>query len=262
MISGIENARSVRHLAVKSYSQAVSMNETVNALGTTHVPKVFVVCNRPDTAAVWGYILREKGLNVVLEASPESAIERWSVETPELTVIDVDAEKQDPLELCRAFREISVGPLLLLLPTHHETLILDAYAAGVDDVIVKPVSPAIFQAKILAWARRSWTVPVDGLSLVDAGRHQLDPARRCLIDPEGREIRLTNLEFQLLHVLMSKPGGIFEADELIQAIWGAYGGGDHILLKNVVYRLRKKIEADPGHSVHLLTWPGGYSFQG
>jgi DNA-binding response OmpR family regulator len=238
------------------------MNETVNAVGTTHVPKIFVVCNRPDTAAVWGYIIRQQGLIVILETSVEKAIERWSVESSDLTVIDVDEEQQDPIELCRAFRAISVTPILLLLPTHHETLILDAYAAGVDDVIIKPVSPAVFQAKILAWARRSWTVPVQGLSLVNAGGHRLDPAKRCLFDPEGQEIRLTNLEFQLLHMLMSKPGEIFSADDLIHSIWGAYGSGDHILLKNVVYRLRKKIEADPGHPVHLITWPGGYSYQG
>jgi two-component system, OmpR family, KDP operon response regulator KdpE len=237
------------------------MNETVTAVGTTHVPKVFVVCNRPDTAVVWGYILREKGLSVILEASLENAMDHWSAEMPDLVVIDVDADPQDLLHIYQGFRAVSAAPILLLIPTHHETLILDAYMAGVDDVIVKPVSPAVFQAKILAWARRSWAVSMVGLSLVQTGRHRLDPARRCLVDTGGREVRLTNLEFQLLHLLMSKPGDIFDADELIQSIWGVYGSGDHILLKNVVYRLRRKIEADPGHPVHLITWPGGYSYQ-
>ena len=237
------------------------MNETVNAVGTTHVPKVFVVCNHPDTAVVWGYILREKGLSVIIEASPKNAIDRWSAEMPDLVVIDVDADSPDLLQIYKGFRAVSAAPILLFLPTHHEKLILEAYAAGVDDVIVKPVSPAVFQAKILAWARRSWTVPVEGLNLVRAGRCQLEPARRCLVNPDGQKVRLTNLEFQLLHMLMSKPGDIFDADELIKSIWGIYGSGDHILLKNVVYRLRRKIEADPGHPVHLITWPGGYSYQ-
>jgi two-component system KDP operon response regulator KdpE len=61
---------------------------------------------------------------------------------------------------------------------------------------------------------------------------------------------------------MNRSREVLEADELIQSIWGGYGHGDHILLKNVVYRLRKKIEADPSHPVLLLTQPGGYSFQG
>jgi len=49
---------------------------------------------------------------------------------------------------------------------------------------------------------------------------------------------------------------------LIETIWGGYGQGDQVLLKNVVYRLRKKIEVDPSRPVLLQTWQGGYSFQG
>ena len=76
------------------------------------------------------------------------------------------------------------------------------------------------------------------------------------------DVKLTNLEFRLLHALMSRPAHIFAVDEIIEFIWGGYGEGDHILLKNVVYRLRKKIEADPSHPVLLQTWQGGYSFHG
>jgi DNA-binding response OmpR family regulator len=71
--------------------------------------------------------------------------------------------------------------------------------------VVKPVSPAIFLAKISAWMRRTWTVPIENLSQVRAGKHRLDPGRRCLINPEGMALRLTNLEFRLLHLLMSRP---------------------------------------------------------
>jgi DNA-binding response OmpR family regulator len=236
------------------------MNEVVKP-GSTHIPKVFVVCDSTDTAPVWGYILRQRGLNVILETFVEKAIERWSMEMPDLIVIDIDIAHQDPMEFYNKFREVSVAPVLLFLPTHHETQILEAYAAGVDEVVVKPISPAIFLAKIMAWVRRGWTVPVAGLSLVKAGSHRLDPARRCVINPVGLEIKLTNLEFRLLLLLMSRPTHVFSADDIIQSIWGGYGNGDQVLLKNVVYRLRRKIEADPGHPLLLQTGPGGYSFQ-
>ena len=227
-----------------------------------HIPKVFVVCDQKDTAPVWGYILRQQGLIVILETSRDKAIDRWSSEIPDLVVIDIDITHQNPMELYKKFREVSVAPILLFLPSHHETQILEAYEAGVDEVVVKPISPPIFLAKIMAWVRRSWTVPTDGLSLVKAGSHRLDPTRRCLLDPNGTEIKLTNLEFQLLHLLMSRPGNIFSAEDIIESIWGEYGRGDQILLKNVVYRLRKKIEADPSHPALLQTWGGGYSFKG
>ncbi len=230
--------------------------------GERPIPKIFVVCDRSDTAPVWGYILREQGLTVVMEASLEQAIDRWSIEIPDLVVIDVDVSKKNPMELYKKFRAVSVAPILLFLPGHHETQILEAYAAGVDEVVVKPISPAIFLAKILAWGRRSWTVPIHTLSLLRAGGYKLDPSRHCLNTPEETEVRLTNLEFRLLHLLMSRPGQIFNAEEMIESIWGGFGEGDQVLLKNVVYRLRKKIEADPSHPVHLQTWQGGYSFHG
>jgi len=237
------------------------MNQ-VDELRSKYIPKIFVVCDQSDTAPVWGFILRQQGLVVILETSLDKAIDRWSMEMPDLVVIDIDVNHQDPMVLYKKFRAVSVAPILLFLPAHHETQILEAYAAGVDEVVVKPISPAIFLAKIVAWVRRSWTVPVDGLSLVKAGKHRLDPARRCLIDPSGVEIKLTNLEFRLLHLLMSRPAYVFSAEEIIQSIWGGFGNGDQVLLKNVVYRLRRKIEADPSRPALLQTWQGGYSFQG
>jgi DNA-binding response OmpR family regulator len=227
-----------------------------------HVPKVFVVCDQRDTAPVWGYLLRQQGLIVILETSVEKVIDRWSAEMPDLVVLDLDVEHDARMELYQKFRAVSVAPILLFLPAYHETEILDAYFAGVDEVVVKPIGPSIFLAKILAWMRRSWTVPVDNLSLVKAGKHRLDPGRRCLIDSGGIEIRLTNLEFRLLHLLMSRPGFVFNLEEIIESIWGGFGNGDQVLLKNVVYRLRKKIEEDPGRPLFLQTGPGGYSFQG
>ena len=226
------------------------------------IAKIFVVCDQKDTAPVWGYILRQRGLIVILETALEKAIDRWSTEMPDLVVLDVDVKHEDRMELYQKFRAVSVAPILLFLPAYHETEILEAYAAGVDDVVIKPVSPAIFMAKILAWMRRSWTVPIDNLNLVKAGKHRLDPSRRCLINPDGREIRLTNLEFRLLHLLMSRPGFVFSLEDIIESIWGGYGNGDQVLLKNVVYRLRRKIEEDPSRPLFLKTGQGGYAFEG
>ena len=225
------------------------------------IAKIFVICNQKDTAPVWGYILRQQGLILILETSLEIAIDRWSAEMPDLVVLDLDAKHNERMALYQRFREVSVAPILLFLPTYHETEVLEAYQAGVDDVVIKPISPPIFLAKIIAWGRRSWTVPVDTLNLINAGKYRLEPARRCLIQSDGSDVNLTNLEFRLLHLLMSRPGYIFGAEEIVQSIWGGYGNGDQVLLKNVVYRLRKKIEADPGHPVLLQTWQGGYSFQ-
>jgi two-component system response regulator MtrA len=227
-----------------------------------NIPKIFVVCDQRDTAPVWGYILRQQGLNVILETYLERAIDRWSTEVADLIVLDINVTHAERMELYRAFRTLSVIPLIMLLPAYHETEILEAYAAGVDDVVIKPISPPIFLAKILAWIRRSWTVPAGSLNLVNAGDYRLEPSRRSMIKPDGLEVKLTNLEFHLLHMLMSRPGRFFSAEEIIQSIWGGYGDGDQVLLKNVVYRLRRKIEPDPTRPALLQTGQGGYAFRG
>ena len=226
------------------------------------IPKIFVLCDRNDTAPLWGYVLRQQGLVVILETEFEKSVDHWAAEIPEMVVIDLNNGVLDPLEMCRQFRSVSVAPVLLILPTYHEAQILEAYKLGVDDVVVKPVSPPILVAKLMAWLRRSWVMPTDGLNSVKVGKYHLVPVLRSLVDPSDVHIRLTNLEFRLLHLLMSRPGHVFPAEEIVQSIWGGYGNGDNILLKNVVYRLRKKIEEDPGEPQILKTWQGGYSFQG
>jgi DNA-binding response OmpR family regulator len=195
-----------------------------------------------------------------METSPERAVERWSEETPDLVVVDVNASHEQRIGLCKQLRALSVGPILVFLPAHHETEILEAYAAGADDCVIKPISPAIFLAKVLAWAQRSWLLPIENVRPVQTRSWNLDPRTRSLVHEGGVRVPLTNLEYRLLNLLMSKPGQVFSNEELIRVVWGNYGHGDEVLLKNVVYRLRKKLDAS-GDDIHpMQTWQGGYSF--
>ncbi len=220
--------------------------------------RVFVVCDQSATAPIWGYLIREKGLTAILETSIPRALQRYQEEIPDLIVIDVSVPHEQRIEICRHFRAQSSSPILLFVPSNNEQEILDAYQAGVDECVIKPISPAIFLAKITAWARRSWTIPVTER---ETRRLHLDPSRRCIILPEGDEIRLTNTEFRLLHLLMSRPGYVFSNEEIIQTVWGT-SGTEPAVLKNAIYRLRRKLEAKGlAADTIIRTWSKGYSFQ-
>lgn len=223
--------------------------------------RVFILCDQNDTAPIWGYIIREKGLIALLETSVGKAMTRTAEITSDLIVIDVNVPHAERMNLCRQFRALSDSPILLFLPTNNEAEILEAYQAGVDECVIKPISPAIFLAKVTAWVRRGRAVPVTRLAPVGTGGMRLDPARRAVVDPERGEIRLTNLEFRLLHLLMSRPGHVFSTEEIIQSVWGIYEQSDPALLKNVVYRLRKKLGTETSETQLIQTWPGGYSYQ-
>lgn len=224
-------------------------------------PRVLVLCDQSDTAPIWGYIIREKGLIAILETSPQRALTRAIEIDPDLVIIDINAPHAERLDLCRAFRLQSNSLLLLFLPASNETEILDAYQVGVDECVIKPVSPAVFLAKIIALARRGRVAGTGSALSPQAVSLHLDPARRRALAAGEHEIKLTNLEFRLLRLLISRPGHIFPADEIIQNIWGSQGESDTALLKNIVYRLRKKLQAEVGAATTIQTWPGGYSFQ-
>ncbi len=94
------------------------------------------------------------------------------------------------------------------------------------------------------------------------GDLRLAPARREVITTTGSAVKLTNLEFRLLHLLMSHPGQVLGSNLIIDRVWGYTGGGDTVLLKNLVYCLRRKIEPDPSQPRYIQTVAGeGYSFQ-
>jgi len=219
--------------------------------------RVFVVCDQADTAPIWGYMIREKGLVAVLETSIERAMTRDIEDIPDLVIIDVNTSHKDRIALCEKFRSLSSSPIMLFLPVHNENEMLEAYRIGVDECVIKPVSPAIFLAKVQAWLNRSWSEP---MSPRLTNKLKLDPAHRSAINADGNEIRLTNLEFRLLHLLMSRPGFVFKGEDIVQTVWGAREGDTQALLKNMIYRLRKKLEEEAGESQLIQTWPGGYSF--
>jgi DNA-binding response OmpR family regulator len=127
--------------------------------------------------------------------------------------------------------------------------------------VIKPISPAVFLAKILAWARRGQVSPAGNPVTARTLALRLDSSHRSAVTPDGEEVKLTNLEFRLLRLLTSRPGHNFPADELIHSVWGSDGESDATLLKNVIYRLRKKLGSDAGGPYSIQTWPGGYSYQ-
>ncbi len=218
--------------------------------------RVLIVCDQSDTAPLLGYMIREKGLNAIIETSVQRALNRAIDLLPELIVIDVNAAHAERMQLVKEYRRLTSNPILLFLPTHHETEILEAYQAGVDECVVKPISPAIFIAKISAWAKRS------GTPLLQPATPQmltLDPARRSAKLANGEEIDLTHLEFRLVRLLTSRPGYVFTNDEIIRAVWGSKGENDQTALKNVIYRLRKKLGNKREYMIQ--TSPGGYSFR-
>lgn len=223
--------------------------------------RALLVSDDAETAQTSAFALGQRGLEVVLVGSVEGALHKWAAETFDLILVDEHTPQFDGVDLCRRMRAEAVNPILLLTSDGGEAHLLEAYQAGADECIAKPISLQLFLAKVMAWLRRSWTVPAEALDNLRAGDLQLDPTRRELVTATGAVINLTNLEFRLLQLLMSHPGQVLESDLIVDRVWGYTGGGDSVLLKNLIYRLRRKIEPEPSQPSYIETVAGeGYTF--
>ena len=222
------------------------------------LPKIFIVSPQSTASPLWAFLFHQQRLTLIFESNPGNALARWNEILPDLIVLDIDGEHL-ALQIITALREESVLPVLLLTVLRDEKFVLEAYRAGVDECIFKPIPPVLFHAKIRAWLRRSWSVPVNMLGSLRVGPFHLMPANRVL-ELEGRTIHLTTLELRLLYYLMGKPGHAATTEELCHRIWGEHNSeGEVAALKNLIYRLRHKLEADPANPRYIRNVAGvGY----
>ena len=225
-------------------------------------PKVLVVSNQLATGPLWVFSLQQQQqLEVVLEPVPENTIVRWEAENSDLVILDISLPETHILELVKKLREETIVPILLLTTSRSEEFVLEAYQAGVDDCLQKPVSPSLFNAKIKVWLRRLASIPVNTLETVKIGEFSLNPSERKINIGNNDPIRLSILEFRLLYVLMNRSGHTVTIEELNQRVWGYSSETDNTMLKNVIYRLRRKIETNPANPQIIQTVAGaGYKF--
>ena len=224
-------------------------------------PKVLIVSNQQTTGPLWVFSLQQQKLNVALEAVPANTLARCEAESPDLIILDINLPEAGTLELIRSLRVEMLTPILLLTAARTDEFMLEAYKAGVDDCIPKPASPSLFQAKVKVWLRRFGSISVDALDPISVGALQLFPAEKVAILKNGNMVRLTKMELRLLYYLMSRPGHTVPIEELNRRVWGYTNELDSTMLKNMIYRLRRKIEVDPANPQLIQTVSGvGYKF--
>jgi DNA-binding response OmpR family regulator len=225
--------------------------------------KALVVDDDAVLADLVAFTLRREGFEVVQARDGESALSRFEEEQPDLVVLDVNLPKAVPkldgFAVCRLIREQADTPIILLTVREDEDDIVYGLKVGADDYVLKPFSPRQLVARIQAVLRRSGKAA--GPAIRQAGSLTLDPNRREARTGEGEVISLTALESRMLDYLMLHAGQILTFQDLIDHIWGP-GGGDRDMLRQIVRRLRGKIEPDPTQPVYIETVPGvGYGLK-
>jgi DNA-binding response OmpR family regulator len=164
-------------------------------------------------------------------------------------------------DVCRELRSRrDVVPIIMLTALDSEADTVQGLEAGADDYVTKPFGLAELRSRIRAVLRRTnGRVIEEGVLAV--GPVVLDQRRRR-VEVEGGAVRLTFSEFELLACLMSKPGRLFNRQELLRAIWGDSAYRDPRAIDVHIRHLREKLEATPEDPQLILTVRGaGYRFR-
>jgi DNA-binding response OmpR family regulator len=218
--------------------------------------KVLVVDDDPELLPLVAFALRQGGYFVVEAASGEVGLAAFAAEQPNLVVLDVNLPGIDGFEVCRRIREGSKVPLLMLTVRADEEDLVRGLDLGADDYLGKPFSPRTLLARVRALLRRGGQEAPQALALGDL---VLDEERHTLRVGDRPELVLAPLELRLLHFLLANAGRTVAPERLLRHLWGGSGTADREHLKQLMYRLRQKVEPDPSAPRYLLTDPGaGY----
>ncbi|HEY7477545.1 MAG TPA: response regulator transcription factor [Actinomycetota bacterium] len=229
----------------------------------TGAPTVLVVDDEPIVCDVLRRYLEDGGFAVRIAGDGEEALASLSDSMPDLIVLDLMLPKIDGYGVFRFVRERGGTPVIMLTARGEITDRIVGLELGADDYVTKPFSPREVVARVRAVLRRDGASEADPPSRIvfaSAGL-EIDGGRRE-VTVEGRPIKLTRKEFDLLHHFASSPGITFTRTQLLEDVWDFAWDGDPSTVTVHVRRLRAKIEDDPARPRHIVTvWGVGYRFE-
>ncbi len=216
--------------------------------------KVLLAEDDDQVANIATITLQRGGYEVVRAYDGGETLRRWCAEDPDLIILDIQMPVLDGFTVCRKIRSASDVPIIMLTARNEDTDVIHGLEIGADDYVPKPFSPKQLLARVQAVLRRSKDIKGDRFAL---GSLHLDLNRQALVGDDAL-VRLTSLEFRFLHYLLTNRGQIIPTNTLLSHVWGSASGTDRAMLKQLVYRLRQKIE--PNAQELIETIPGvGYT---
>ena len=217
--------------------------------------KVLVADDDAELRELIAFTLSQAGYLVIKAGDGSAAVRLFAAEAPDLVVLDINMPALSGFQVCEAIRARSRVPVMMLTVRGEEEDLVRALGLGADDYLTKPFSPRTLLARIRALLRRAG---MESTAPVAAGRISLDLAEHTVRIGDAAAVRLTKLELRLLQMLLANAGHTVSSERLLVQVWGHRSGGDRQLLKQLVHRLRQKIETDPAAPALLRTAAAGY----
>jgi two-component system response regulator RegX3 len=207
------------------------------------VTRVLIIEDEPSYVEALELLLAAEGFEVQSAPEGRSGLERFREGSPDVVLLDLMLPGLSGLDVLRELRRRSEVPVIVVSAKGAEADIVSALELGADDYVTKPYSGRELVARIRAAARRAAAGPET--EVLTAGAASLDLATRRLRLPGGEQ-DLPKKEFEVLQLLMQRPGRVVPREEFLDEVWGFAFAGDTRSLDQHVRRLRRRLEADPG----------------
>jgi two-component system alkaline phosphatase synthesis response regulator PhoP len=219
--------------------------------------KVLLVDDEQDIIDLLKYNLEREGYLVTTALNGRDAIKQAKQQRPDLIVLDIMMPGMDGVEVCNQLRQIPEfkQTLITFLSARGEDYSqIAGFEAGADDFITKPVRPKVFLSKVKALLKRSGSERPEG-RMLEANGVRVD-LEKVLVYVGEQELQLPKKEFELLTLLIGKPGKVFKREEIYNQIWGnELFVGDRTIDVHI-RKLREKIGEDRIRTVKGI----GYKF--
>jgi len=204
--------------------------------------KILLVDDEKDILEFLSYNLRKEGYTVFTSNDGVEAITIAKKEQPHLVILDVMMPGMDGMEVCDVLRntpETNNSLIAFLTARGEDYSQVAGFDAGADDYITKPIKPKVLVSRIGALLRRFGT-KMEMDTLIEVSDLSIDK-EKYRVTKDGTRIELPRKEFELLSLLASRPGKVFNRDEILDKIWGSevIVGGRTIDVH--VRKLREKI---------------------
>jgi DNA-binding response OmpR family regulator len=177
----------------------------------------------------------------------------------DLIILDVMMPKMDGLEFCKRVRKANQVPILMVSAKVQDMDKIIGLMTGADDYISKPFNPLELTARVKALLRRaSYQQPAVENDRIQISSLEIDKQSHE-VTANGRAIKLTAIEFDILYLLAKNRGRVFGSEEIFEKIWNEPGAGSNKTVMVHISNLRDKIEAAlPGESIIQTVWGVGY----
>ena len=219
-------------------------------------PHILIVEDEKKIALLLRDYLERAGYSVAAKERGDQVIPYVQTRMPDLILLDIMLPGMDGMEVCRQVRKFSRVPVIMITAGVDEIDRLIDLEIGADDYVCKPFSPSEVVARVKAVLRRAH--PEQEEKKFKAGVIELDEDKRR-VTVNGRELKLTPIEYGLLKTLMARPDRIFTREELISAVLRHQFEGYDRTIDSHIKNLRKKIAAQlPDQQVIIAVYGFGY----